>query len=175
MWDTRRQAGSTPGTGQLTSGSSHSEGSISLHYISFPFSSYKTLQLRSTLPPFINNNINPDQRQPFTFTFTFTFTSTHTPTSSTYPRSSPNSINTSIMARGEAPQVKCHYKGKDEDFIVFVDDVKSANAWKNDKTVPLAQVVSSFKIFVTHKYVPRCVVVDGVTPHLVRLLRGSSP
>ena len=55
------------------------------------------------------------------------------------------------MVRGEATQTKCHYKGKDEDFVIFVDDVKAARDWKTDKTIPLAQVVSSFKVFVTHK------------------------
>jgi hypothetical protein len=57
------------------------------------------------------------------------------------------------MARGEAPQIKCHYKGKDEDFVVFVEDAKALNDWKTDKSIPLAQVVGSFKIFITHKYV----------------------
>ncbi|PBP17886.1 shwachman-Bodian-Diamond syndrome protein [Diplocarpon rosae] len=57
------------------------------------------------------------------------------------------------MARGEAQQTKVHYKGSHEDFIIFVDDVKSAEAWKTDKSIPLAQVVSSFKVFTTHKYV----------------------
>ena len=55
------------------------------------------------------------------------------------------------MARGEANQIKVHYKGKDEDFLVFVDDAKAAKDWKSDKSIPLAQVVSSFKVFVTHK------------------------
>lgn len=55
------------------------------------------------------------------------------------------------MTRGEAQQVKVHYKGKLEDFIIFVDDVKSAEAWKTDKSIPLAQVVSSFKVFINHK------------------------
>ncbi|KAF4628154.1 hypothetical protein G7Y89_g9994 [Cudoniella acicularis] len=55
------------------------------------------------------------------------------------------------MTRGEAPQTKVHFKGKDEDFIVFVEDAKTAKDWKADKTIPLAQVVSAFKIFVTHK------------------------
>ena len=55
------------------------------------------------------------------------------------------------MARGEANQPKIHYKGKAEDFVVFVDDIKTAENWKTDKTIPLAQVVSSFKIFITHK------------------------
>jgi hypothetical protein len=55
------------------------------------------------------------------------------------------------MARGEATQVKCHYKGKEDDFIVFVDDLKAAQEWKTDKSIPLAHFVSSFKVFVTHK------------------------
>ena len=56
------------------------------------------------------------------------------------------------MVRGEASIVKCHYKGKTEDFVIFVDDVESAEKWKTDKSIPLAQVVSSFKVFVS-KYV----------------------
>merc|ERR1711964_166944 len=47
------------------------------------------------------------------------------------------------MVRGEASIVKCHYKGKTEDFVIFVDDVESAEKWKTDKSIPLAQVVSS--------------------------------
>ena len=39
------------------------------------------------------------------------------------------------MARGEANQPKIHYKGKDEDFVVFVDDIKDAQKWKTDKTI----------------------------------------
>lgn len=58
------------------------------------------------------------------------------------------------MPRGNAPQVKVHYAGKDEDFIIFVDDAESVKKWKEDRSIPLAQVVSGFKIFVTHKYVP---------------------
>ncbi|KAI0995233.1 hypothetical protein K3495_g12949 [Podosphaera aphanis] len=49
-------------------------------------------------------------------------------------------------------QAKVHFKGETDDFIVFVDDVKAANQWKTDKTIPLAQVVSAFKIFVTHRH-----------------------
>ncbi|KAI4107449.1 MAG: hypothetical protein LQ345_007140 [Seirophora villosa] len=36
----------------------------------------------------------------------------------------------------------------------MVDDVASVQAWKDDRSIPLAQVVSGFKIFVTHKYCP---------------------
>ncbi len=57
------------------------------------------------------------------------------------------------MARGEATHVKVHYKGTDEDFLVLVDSVDDYQKWLDDKSVPLAQVVSSFKVFTTHKYV----------------------
>lgn len=55
------------------------------------------------------------------------------------------------MPRGNASQSKVHYQGKDEDFVIMVDDVKSVQDWKKDRSIPLAQVVSGFKIFVTHK------------------------
>jgi hypothetical protein len=58
------------------------------------------------------------------------------------------------MARGDVTHVKVHYKGADEDFLVMVDSVDDYNKWLGDKSVPLAQVVSSFKVFTTHKYVP---------------------
>ncbi|KAK6439363.1 hypothetical protein LTR95_004430 [Oleoguttula sp. CCFEE 5521] len=54
--------------------------------------------------------------------------------------------------RGNAPQVKVHYKGKEDDFIVFVDSAEAVKNWKTDKTIPMAQVVSGFKVFVTHKH-----------------------
>ena len=57
------------------------------------------------------------------------------------------------MPRGNASQSKVHLQGKEDDFVIFVDDVKSVQDWKNDRSIPLAQVVSGFKIFVTHKYV----------------------
>ena len=56
------------------------------------------------------------------------------------------------MPRGNAQQSKVHYKGKSEDFIVLVDDAKAVEDWKKDRSIPLAQVVSGFKILVTHKY-----------------------
>ena len=54
------------------------------------------------------------------------------------------------MAKGDQ-QTKVHFKGKEDDFVIFVEDVKAANQWKTDKTIPLAQVVGAFRIFVTHK------------------------
>ncbi|KAL1880194.1 hypothetical protein VTK73DRAFT_6225 [Phialemonium thermophilum] len=55
------------------------------------------------------------------------------------------------MVRGEASTNKVHYKGKDDDFLVFVDDVAEYKKWLKDRSIPLANVVSAFKIFVTHK------------------------
>lgn len=55
------------------------------------------------------------------------------------------------MTRGNVHQSKVHYQGKDEDFVIFVDDVKAVQNWKEDRSIPLAQVVNGFKIFVTHK------------------------
>ncbi|CAK7232213.1 hypothetical protein SBRCBS47491_008191 [Sporothrix bragantina] len=53
------------------------------------------------------------------------------------------------MARGETIQTKVHYRGADEDFIVFVDDVDDFNKWKTDPSVPLSHFVSTFKVFTT--------------------------
>lgn len=55
------------------------------------------------------------------------------------------------MARGETTMYKIHYKGKSDDFIVFLDSAEDYKKWLTDKTVPLAQVVSSFKVFITHQ------------------------
>merc|ERR1712072_1136800 len=65
------------------------------------------------------------------------------------------------MVRGEASIVKCHYKGKTEDFVIFVDDVESAEKWKTDKSIPLAQVVSSFKVFVSKQEVIKQIIEKG--------------
>ncbi|THZ24737.1 hypothetical protein D6C89_04770 [Aureobasidium pullulans] len=56
--------------------------------------------------------------------------------------------------RGNAAQVKVHFKGNDDDYIVFVDSAQAVRDWKADKSVPLAQVVSGWKIFVTHNTPP---------------------
>ncbi|KAL9601804.1 MAG: hypothetical protein Q9219_002294 [cf. Caloplaca sp. 3 TL-2023] len=56
------------------------------------------------------------------------------------------------MPRGNAHQSKVHYQGKAEDFVIMVDDIKAVQDWKEDRSIPLAQVVSGFKIFVTHKH-----------------------
>ncbi|TFB06201.1 hypothetical protein CCMA1212_002248 [Trichoderma ghanense] len=55
------------------------------------------------------------------------------------------------MTRGEAIKSKVHYKGKADDFLVFVDDVDEYRTWLKDKSVPLAHFISAFKVFVTHR------------------------
>ncbi len=55
------------------------------------------------------------------------------------------------MTRGETVQAKVHFKGSDDDFVVFVDDEATYKKWQADKSVPLAHFISAFKIFVTHK------------------------
>ncbi|KAF2766168.1 shwachman-Bodian-diamond syndrome protein [Teratosphaeria nubilosa] len=56
------------------------------------------------------------------------------------------------MVRGNDTQTKVHYKGSNDDFIILVDSAKAVQDWKNDSSVPLAQVVSGWKVFVTHKH-----------------------
>ncbi|KAI9788523.1 MAG: hypothetical protein M1816_006863 [Peltula sp. TS41687] len=56
------------------------------------------------------------------------------------------------MARGNVAHTKVHYQGKEEDFIIFVDTPELVYEWRKDKSIPLAQVVSGWKIFITHKH-----------------------
>ena len=55
------------------------------------------------------------------------------------------------MTRGNAAQTKVHYKGKEDDFIVLVDDAQAVRDWREDRSIALANVVSGWKIFITHK------------------------
>ena len=48
-------------------------------------------------------------------------------------------------------QSKVHYKGNDDDFVIIVEDVEQVKKWKEDKSIPLIDVVNSFDIFCTHK------------------------
>ncbi len=54
------------------------------------------------------------------------------------------------MTRGNAQQVKVHYAGKEDDFVMFVDSAKAVQEWKHDKSIAIAQFASD-KVFVTHK------------------------
>ncbi|QIW97748.1 hypothetical protein AMS68_003266 [Peltaster fructicola] len=54
--------------------------------------------------------------------------------------------------RGDHAITKVHYHGNDDDFIVYADSAQAVQDWKKDSSIPLAQVVSGFKIFVSHKH-----------------------
>ncbi|MCJ1353047.1 MAG: hypothetical protein MMC33_003031 [Icmadophila ericetorum] len=56
------------------------------------------------------------------------------------------------MPRGAGSATKVHYKGKEEDFVVFVENGESVKKWKSDSSIALAQVVDSFTVFCTHKH-----------------------
>ena len=56
------------------------------------------------------------------------------------------------MPRGNTSVTKVFYKGNTDDFIVFVESPEDLDAWKRDRSIPLAQVVNSFKIMLTHKH-----------------------
>ncbi|KAL2814573.1 ribosome maturation protein [Aspergillus cavernicola] len=64
--------------------------------------------------------------------------------------------------RATEPSNKIFYKGKSDDFIIFVEDTATLNNWKNDSSVPLADVVNGWKIFVTHRHGSQG-VLDGAS------------
>jgi Shwachman-Bodian-Diamond syndrome (SBDS) protein len=55
------------------------------------------------------------------------------------------------MTRADTEQVKVHYKGKEDDFIVLAESIEAVKKWKADKTIPLIDVVNSFDVFTTNK------------------------
>ncbi|PWY88351.1 DUF1960-domain-containing protein [Aspergillus heteromorphus CBS 117.55] len=66
------------------------------------------------------------------------------------------------MPRHNDPTSKLFYKGNSDDFIVFVDDVDILNKWRGDRSIPLADVLNGWKIFVTHKHGAQG-VLDGAS------------
>lgn len=58
------------------------------------------------------------------------------------------------MVQRDGGQVtKIHYKGEVDDFVVILSSADALKKWKDDKTVPLVDVVDSFDVFITHGYV----------------------
>ena len=55
--------------------------------------------------------------------------------------------------KGQGIQARVHYKGAEEDFVVIAEDADIVKKWRSDKTIPLVDVVNSFDIFTTGKYV----------------------
>lgn len=47
---------------------------------------------------------------------------------------------------------KLFYKGKENDFVIFTEDPEATKKYKNgDKTVPLIDIVSIYKVFVNRQ------------------------
>lgn len=61
--------------------------------------------------------------------------------------------NQQTMPRGNIQQCKVIFKGKNDDFIVFVESLEDVEKWKKDSSIPLAQVLNGWKIFYSDKYV----------------------
>jgi hypothetical protein len=53
------------------------------------------------------------------------------------------------MARGNVGNTKVFYQGASEGFAVFVESEEIVRKWKEDKTIPLTDVVAGWKIFTT--------------------------
>ncbi|KAJ5662541.1 uncharacterized protein N7477_010157 [Penicillium maclennaniae] len=56
------------------------------------------------------------------------------------------------MPRANDTTSKIFYKGKTEDFVVFVDDLEILKKWKEDRSIALADVLNGWKIFITHSH-----------------------
>jgi hypothetical protein len=55
------------------------------------------------------------------------------------------------MTPGNARQSKVYYKGRTEDFVIFVADITAVQNWKKNHTLPLSQVMDGWKIFTSHQ------------------------
>ena len=53
------------------------------------------------------------------------------------------------MARGNTGNTKVIFQGSNENFVVFVESEEIVKKWKEDKTVPLTDVVAGWKILTT--------------------------
>ncbi|KAI5292602.1 hypothetical protein KEM52_006226 [Ascosphaera acerosa] len=56
------------------------------------------------------------------------------------------------MTRGSINVEKFFYRGDTDDFLVFVEDPQTVQQWKDDRSIPLSQVVRAMKVFTTHKH-----------------------
>jgi hypothetical protein len=61
------------------------------------------------------------------------------------------------MTRGNTQEVKMHYKGPKtgDDYVTYIASAEAVQKWKNDRTIPLIEVLDGFFVFVSHKYVAR--------------------
>lgn len=76
--------------------------------------------------------------------------------------------------KGDGPQTKVHYKGTEDDFIVFIAGTEILKKWKEDKSIPLVEVVQSFDVFVTSKCDSNSATIAGTDPNLRMFADESS-
>jgi hypothetical protein len=55
------------------------------------------------------------------------------------------------MTRADTEVVKVHFRGKHDDFIVLAESPDAVKKWREDKSMPLIDVVNGFAVFTTHK------------------------
>lgn len=56
------------------------------------------------------------------------------------------------MVRADGVQTKVHFKGSEDDYIIIAENAELVKKWREDKTIPLIDVVNAFEVFTTHKY-----------------------
>ncbi|KAF2996522.1 hypothetical protein E8E13_006218 [Curvularia kusanoi] len=58
------------------------------------------------------------------------------------------------MTRGSTQEVKMHYKGPitGDDYVIYITSAEAMRNWKNDRTIPLVDVLDAFFVFVSHKH-----------------------
>ncbi|KAL4864244.1 hypothetical protein BDV12DRAFT_189060 [Aspergillus spectabilis] len=59
------------------------------------------------------------------------------------------------MTRGNTIQSKVIYKGQAEDFVIMVEDATAVQKWRQDHSIPLAQVLDGWKIFTSRQHGPQ--------------------
>ncbi|KAJ5174288.1 uncharacterized protein N7482_000165 [Penicillium canariense] len=77
------------------------------------------------------------------------------------------------MPRANEPTSKIFYKGRSDDFIVFVDDQDSLKKWRSDHSIPLTDVLNGWKIFLTHGHGAQG-VLDGASKAALENEFGTS-
>jgi hypothetical protein len=51
--------------------------------------------------------------------------------------------------KGNVGNTKVFYQGSSEGFVIFVESADIVRKWKEDKTVPLTEVVAGWKVMTT--------------------------
>lgn len=63
----------------------------------------------------------------------------------------PTQSATTVKMKGGDTTLLVHFKGDQNDFFVYVDDLKTYKKWQDDKSIPMAHFVAKFDVYVTEK------------------------